>query len=520
MNHTEIRRKQILIVVFLGVIVGLNWFLNQMSGNGSGYFIIGLQLCMFPIGCFMIFFPNVVEKLIRSRMSKGQYKNADRVWKGAVFYGVFIGLFSAILLFVTSGFFAKDILGIPNSLFGLRFLVPSVAFISFSFVLKGYFQGIGSGLPTVISDVIFFISSGFLAYWLLTEMKDYGSKVSGLLHNTDFNAMYGNAGASIGFLLSSIFAMFFLIILYLFADRSKRKYIRTGMKMTEDFPYIFRLLGLSMLPYILVGICVSLPSFIDLVFLRTARGGDLSFVAEYASLFIDKGCYIIVLIALILPGIIGLAGKYIVFIQKEEYKHARDCMHASFVWIFMTAGLISVVLCVLGNDKFRINGLVVFSFVVAFFLGIILWKIGKVFEMVLIFTAGAVCHLIVSGVLFKFMPTNPDYIIYSYIAQTFLMLFLAGGVLVKNYRIGLIYTRTFLFPLLSVALSGVSMLMLYKVLYVTLGMYCGIAVTILCGFVIELVLLILLHSLRMKDMYVIPGGKVVIWLGKRLHILD
>lgn len=520
MNHTEIRRKQILILVFLPVIIGLMWFFNQMEGNGSGYFIICLQLCMFPIGCFMFFFPQVMEKLIRSRMSKGQYKNADRVWKGAVFYGVFVGLLSAIVLFILSEVLAIDILGIPNSLFGFRFLIPSVTFVSFCFVLKGYFQGVGSGLPTVFSDIIFYVCSGLIAYWFANGMKDYGLKVSALLHNDDFNAMYANSGASLGVLLGSILTMLFLIVILLFSDRSKRKYIRTGMKMTEDFPYVFRLLGLSMVPYILVGICVNLPAFIDLIFLRAAKGGDLSFVSEYAALFMDKGFYILFLIALILPGVIGLAGKYVTFIQKEEYKHARDCMHASFIWIFISAAFISVTLCVLGGDNFKINGLLVFSFVVAFFLGIILWKIGKLFEMVLIFAAGAVCHLIASGVLFHMVSKDADCIIYSYIIQTFLMIFLSGAVLVKNYRVGLIYTRTFLFPLLSTTVSGVSMLMLYKLLHEIIGIYSGLVVTLLCGIIIELVLLILLHSLRMKDMYIIPGGKIVILLGKRLHILD
>ncbi len=520
MNQTEIKRKQILIIIFLVVIIGLMWFLRQMGANGSGYFIICLQLCLLPIGSFMVFFPQVMEKLIRSRMSKGQYRNAEKVWKGAVLYGVFIGIFSAIILFGLSEFFSVKILGIPNSLFGFRFLIPAVAFVCFSFVLKGYFQGIGSGLPTVLSDIIFYAFSGCIAYWIMSELKDYGLKVSGLLHNDDFNAMYANAGASIGVLLGSFITMIFLIVLFLFTDRTKRKHFRTGMKMTEDFPYIFRLLGLSMLPYILVGICVNIPAFVDLIYLRTAGDGNLNFVAQYAALFMDKGFLIFLLIALILPGVISLAGKYVTFIQKEEYKHARDCMHASFVWIFITAAFISVSLCTLGGDNFRINGLLVFLFVVAFFLGIILWKIGKVFEMVLIFASGAVCHLAVSGVLFHILGENADCIIYSYMIQTLFMTILSGAVLMKNYRIGLIYTRTFLFPLFATAVSGVAMLVIYKLLFPTAGKDLGLVVTLIAGMIIELILLILLHSLRMKDMYVIPGGKIVIFIGKRLHILD
>lgn len=520
MNQTEIKRKQILILVFFPVVIGLMWLLDLMEGNGGGYFIINLQICMFPIGCFMIFFPQVVEKLIRSRMSKGQYKNANKVWKGALIYGVLIGLISAGVLFALSELLAERVLGIPNSLLGLRFLIPAVCFVSFTFVIKGYFQGMGSGLPTVIADIVFYLSTGFFAYWIIMGLKDYGAKVSNLLHNIDFNAMYINAGVSVGMTIGSVIAFALMLILFLFADRSNKKHMRDGMRMTEDLPYVFRLLGLSMLPYMLVGICVNLPALTDIILLRTSRGGDLLFVADYAALYTDKLFYIVLCVLPILPGVIGLGGKYVTFVKKEEYKHARDCMHASFVWLFFTAAFVSVALCTLGGKRFRTIGILVFLFVVVFFLGIILWKIGKVVEMVVVFACGAACHLLVSGISLNLTAGDENCIIYAYMAQAFLMILLAGGILFKNYRSGIAFTRTFLFPLLSTAISGVAVLLISKYFVKTAVNIGGIIITIGIGVVINLVLLVVFRSLRMKDMYMIPGGQIVVFIGKRLHILD
>lgn len=520
MNQQEIRRKQILILVCFPVIMGLMWLLNQMKGNSSGYFIINLQICMFPIGCFMVFFPQVVEKLIRSRISKGQYKNADKVWKGALIYGIIIGVLSSVVLFALSEVLAVKVFGIPNSLFGLRFMIPAVSLISFGFVAKGYFQGMGSGLPTVISDVFFSVCAGIFGYLIMNSLNDYGVKVSNLLQNEDFSAMYENAGASVGVLLGSAVSILLLIILLLFADKSYKKHMRDGMRMTEDLSYVFRLLGLSLLPYILVGICVNVPILTDIVFLRMSKGNNLSYVAEYAALHTEKIFYLILCILPVLPSVISLAGKYVTFIRKEEYKHARDCMHASMVWLFFTAAFISVALCTLGGEKFRATGVFVFLFVVAFFLGIILWKIGKVFEMVIIFACGAGCHLLISGITLNMNMGNEECIIYAYMAQAFLMMLLAGGVLFKNYRIGVTFTRTFLFPVLSTAISGVVLLLVGKLLMKTAGNIGGMILTLWIGVVVNLVLLVLLRSLRMKDMYILPGGKIIIIWGKRLHILD
>lgn len=520
MNRTEIKRKQIIILVLFPVVIGLMWLMNRMEGNGSGYFIINLQICMFPIGCFMIFFPQVAEKLIRGRMSKGQYKNADKVWKGALIYGILIGVVSAIILFALSEVLAQKVFGIPNSLLGLRLLIPSVCFVSFVYVAKGYFQGMGNGLPTVFSDIVFFLCSGFFAYQIMNGLRDYGTKVSDLLQNSDFQAMYMNAGVSVGVTLGSMLTFVFMMILLLFTEKMNKKRMRDGMRMTEDYSYVFRLLGLSMLPYILVGLCVNIPILADIFLLRTSRNGELSFVTEYAALHTDKFFYIMLCVLPVMPGVVGLAGKYVTFIKKEEYKHARDCMHASFVWLFFTAAYISVALCVLGGKTFQVIGMLVFLFITAFFLGLILWKIGKVKEMVVIFVCGSVCHLLVSGISLHVTGGEVNCIAYGYMAQSFLMMLLSGGVLFKSYRGGIAFTRTFLLPLLSTVISGVAVLVIGKYVIKTTGNIGGIVITLFIGMIVNLVLLVLFRSLRMKDMYVIPGGKVVIFIGKRLHILD
>lgn len=520
MNQTEVRKKQIIIVIFFPVVLGLLRLLDLFSGNGSGYFLINLQICFLPIGCFMMFFPQVTEKLIRSRVSKGQYKNADRVWKCAVIYGISMGIFFCLLLYGISGLLAENLFGIPNGLLGLRLLIPMTAFFSFSFVLKGYFQGMGNGLPGVVCDVLFFLCGGGFALLFIQKVEDYGKKVAALLLNNDFEAMYTTAGASLGVTIGSALSVVVLLLWLFMTGQNNRKYLREGMKLSEEYSYLIRLFFFSLFPYILVGICLYLPLFADILFLRAGRDGNPDFVSAYGTLYREKAGVLCLCILPLLPGIISLAAKYISFIKKEEYKHAKDCMQASLVWIFTTAGFVSAALLVFGTEKFGAAGMIVVTLVLAVFFGLVLWKIGQIWEMTAIFGLAGTGHLILSGVLLNKTSGNADWILYSFLLQTVLLFLGAGGVLMKKYPPGFKVWRQQWKPLLGTAVSGFFLLLFRKITGSFTETIPGIVVALLCGMAINLLLTILLKSLRVRELYLLPGGKRILSLAKRLHILE
>lgn len=517
MNQMEIRRNQILTIIYIPGILALMWILSLLGDHGSGYFLLMLQCCLLPVFVFFLFLPHVMEKLIRSRMSKRQFKNADKVWKSGLFYALICGVFSTVLLWICSGFFADKILGIPYGEMGLRVLIPIVFLVSIIYALKGYFQGMGSGMPTLISEVVFLLFSNVFGYVFLTGFKNYGSKVAALLQNSEFEAMYSSTGFSLGVLVGGIFTVIFLVMLFLISGRGRRNSMREGMKMTEDMPDTFRLILLSMVPYFSVGICLFLPGLLDAFFYRIMLPLGVSYVESYSVLFTDYILWLLLFSMPVLAGVVGLAGKYINLIKKEEYKHARDCMHASLLWIFMTGGLFSVTACTLGQEKFRFAGLLIFLLVTAFFLGLILWKIGRTKEILISFICASLGHILTSFISLKMTEGNVDSILYAYIAQMVLMILFLGGSLFKTYRIGVDFARTILFPALSVAIAGVVILLLGKILLPKFGNVTGVLLCVLAGWLLYLLLIIILRCLRVRDLYVIPGGKTIIFLGKTLH---
>lgn len=517
MGQTEIHKKQILIVLFFPAVLGLLRLMDLFCGNGSGYFLISLQICLFPIGCFMVSFPQVTEKLIRSRMSKGQYKNADRVWKCAMIYGILAGTFFCLLLYGISAPLAQHVFGMGNGLLCLRLLIPITAFLSFSFVLKGYFQGMGSGLPGVVCDSIFFLCAEGLAVLFIRKTEGYGQKVAALLQNGDFEAMYTTAGAALGITIGSAVSVLLLLLGLLVAGRNQRKYIREGMKLTEDYSYIVRLFFFSMLPYILAGVCLYFPLLGDIVFLRAGRGKSLDFVRAYGDFYREKAGVLCLCILPILPGMVSLAAKYVTFVKKEEYKHARDCMQGSLVWIFATAGFVSAALWVFGEKKFGAAAVIVFTFVMAFFFGLVLWKLGNVWEMTVILALAGAGHLVLSGAMLNKTSGNTDWILYSFLLQTVLAFLGAAGVVQKKYPPGFVVWKQQWKPVLCTAVSGFFLRLLESTGSFTEKTF-GVIAALLGGMVLNWLLTFFLKSLRARELYLLPGGKIILAAAKRLHI--
>ena len=111
----------------------------------------------------------------------------------------------------------------------------AIVFLLSSFVqaFYGYFQGMGTGMPKLLSGVLLQILG--VPFILLFAHKEYayGEKVGKLLQNDSLAGNYGSMGAVRGYLLMYGLMLLFLVLLYLlFLKRNKRN--KEGMRLSED----------------------------------------------------------------------------------------------------------------------------------------------------------------------------------------------------------------------------------------------------------------------------------------------
>jgi len=150
--------------------------------------------------------PAAVSKMVAERHSVGQHREAHRVFKLSMLFGCTMGLLCMLLMF----FCASPVLTMmdnPRGLLSVQILVPSILIVSVMSVYRGYFQGMGSTVPTAISQIIEGIFntlfSLLLAYLWMQSTTDVDQKL-----------VHGAAGATAGTTISTGVGLLVMIGFY------------------------------------------------------------------------------------------------------------------------------------------------------------------------------------------------------------------------------------------------------------------------------------------------------------------
>ena len=100
--------------------------------------------------------PMAVSKLVSARFTKKKYKSAAKVLRCSVIIGVITGGAAALLVFFGAGFIENVVYGggIPGLAIPLRVLAPTIFLVAILGVLRGFFQGQGTMIPTAVSQII------------------------------------------------------------------------------------------------------------------------------------------------------------------------------------------------------------------------------------------------------------------------------------------------------------------------------------------------------------------------------
>ena len=220
-------------------------------------YLAGVLECFFLLLLITVYtLPEAMSKLIRARIQKGQNKNAMRVFKSALSLGLLYSIVGSLIIIICSDILLEYLFITTYGSFSLKLLMPAYVLIVFVQVLRGFFQGMGTAVPTGVSKIIESIvlfGTGILFCYLLSK---YGNRVADLLHNKEFVSSYSGAGVSIGIIAAELFSVLFLVFVYQTNKRNLRKgNSRENFKMTERISELMNILLITMLPYIACAVC-------------------------------------------------------------------------------------------------------------------------------------------------------------------------------------------------------------------------------------------------------------------------
>ena len=501
---------------------------NIIGDKGNGYYASAYYIYNIMLLISSYSLPLAISKVVSARLSKRQYRNAARFFRGGLFFATFTGgvtglvvLFGADLL---AGFLSE-----PLSAIALRIFAPTLLIVAVMGVFRGYFQGMGNMVPTAVSQIIEQIINAIVSILAAKALFDYGSKTAALLRNEDLSYAYGAAGSTLGTSVGAFAALLFLVVLYfLVAGRLHKKYTEDDTRFVEGYGVIFRLILLTVLPVVLSTAIYNINDILDnFIFNRMMEAKGLG--AEKTAIwgvYTGKSKLLLnVPIALANSMSASAVPALSSCIASDNKKGARKrigvAMRVTMIISFPCAtGLLVlaepiVSLLFSGEVKLaaaliRAGALTVMTYSVSTLSNGMLQGIGRMNLPVKNAAISLVIHIASLVALMQYT----DFGIYSVVLSTIvfsLSMCLLNSISLRN-SIGYRQEkgRTFLIPAISAAVMGVVILVVWKLLSLFTGNLIQTVIPICVGAFVYAVCILRLGGVREDELYDVPmGGRIV-----------
>ena len=195
-----------ILVRMIGVMyrIPLNNLLGE-EGNGiygGAYKVYSIALIVSSYGL-----PLAVSRMVAAKNVQGQYKNSHKIFINALIFATIIGAVVGGTIYFGADFFAK-FMGLSRAAMPLRVLAPTIFCVAILGVLRGFFQGHNTMVPTAVSQVLEQIINAVIscvaAYAFIAMCKNPSNK-----------AVFGATGSTVGTFSGALVALLFMIGVYM-----------------------------------------------------------------------------------------------------------------------------------------------------------------------------------------------------------------------------------------------------------------------------------------------------------------
>lgn len=533
MNQAESRRRQ--VSAFTNVIMLVIWFtVGKMIGeNATTYVAVALAVSQIAGALVSGGVADVLGRLLRGRRNKGQHKCVSKMQKCVLIFQAALGLTAGLLLFLLAHVIAENVLQVKYCAIIIRMFAPYILFRALSEVLSGFFQGEGMELPVAGIGVLraFFI---LLFSMLFTnKLGNYGEKVSVLLQQEDFAAMYMGLAIALAVCVAELICAILLCILYQLFRTGKRKARQEGMRATDSWMDIIRYLTGNRFPAVLSEILLCIPLLIGAFYWNGIASAEVEMTAVYG-LYIGK--YIIFalgIVILLYAFSLPILGKTFGYIKKEDKRYARmvfqsgvhTCMvQGIFCSVFaaVTAEQIAAVFTktdtVLLAEMLRAGSCVIGLGGLCFYFYFFLHTMGKKYILSGVVAIAVAVYIVSAVVMLRIGNGNVMWPVYGGVGSLFIVCVLLGILSYRTLRMRMDWIRICVIPLGSACVVGLLCILMAKGFTPHLGNGFTLLVTFIPAMFLYWVILLLLRNFKEQELDVIVGGRLINALGQLLRV--
>lgn len=525
------------IARFIGLLYRIP--LQRTIGDaGMGYYSAAFQIYSLMLIISSYSLPTAVSKLVAARIAREQYKNARKIYRGALIFALIAGGTTGLIVLFGADSLASNIMHLPKSSIALRMLAPTLLIVALMGVIRGYFQGLGTMVPTAISQLVEQIVNAVISVVAGVLLFKYGTNVAALLHDEDYASAYGAAGGTLGTGAGALFGLIILVVMLVSHNRSmNRNIVKDEMRHTEGYSKIFRVLILTILPIILSTAIYNISDTLDQSIFNYVMDikGQAAKKAELWGIFSNKYRVLTnVPIALSSALCSSMMPSLTASIENNDFKAARHKVSLATRFAMILSIPCAVGLAVLGRPiiamlfKGEVDlpaKLLMFGSISVVFYSLstlsngILQGIDKMRIPVRNAAIALVIHLGILYLTLNVFNWQLTGVVISCIMFGFLMCIFNWISIRKHLDYHQEIIKTFVIPLIASLIMGVVVWLIYFVFSKFVSSKIALLLSIVVGALSYFVILIKLKGVRENELRSFPGGSFLVKVAYSLHLL-
>lgn len=539
-NNYLVQGTILVIASFVARAIGMIYRIpltRILGAQGNAYYSTANEIYSIILMISSFSLPLAVSKLVSERLHKGQKKNAHRVFICALKFGLLVGGVMSVMTFALGGVITK-FMKFEMASFALRVLSPAIFLYAVVGVLRGFFQGHETMIPTAVSQVIEQIVNAVVSVAGAALLVGYGAKLGEKQGNDSLGPAFGAAGGTLGTVISILVALFFLGFIYVSYQRSFRRQMkRDHTPRLESEKRIYRALVATILPVVLSTVIYNISTVIDQGIFGTIMSGQGFVEKEYSTVW---GIFVEFKVLMNVPLSIAscLAPSVVPSLTAsmldEDYRGAgikvRDSIRYTMVFTIPCAvglaALASPVMQLVYNDSSTLaagimqsGALMIVLYALSTLTTGILQGLGEIQKPLIHSAVALVLHIIVLVLMLNFSGMNIYSVVYANIFFALVICLLNAWAIRQTLGYRQELMRSFIIPVFVSGLMGLAAYGVYRLFALFAGVLISTVIAILMGMVVYVVLLVKLRGITEREIRGLPKGAYLVYILQRCRIL-
>lgn len=522
-----------IIVRMIGIIYRIPMG-NIIGSAGNGIYSVAFDIYGLALILSSYSIPLAVSKMVSARLVNKEYKNAYRIFKCSMIFAIISGGAMALIIYFGAGFIEKTFYSkVEGLMIPLQILAPTIFISAVMGVLRGYFQGKNTMIPTAVSQIIEQVVNAVVSVVAaLFLMRAHSA--------SDNIAAWGAGGGTLGTAFGAAASLAFLAFIYIiYRPVIKKQIKRDTVHEEESYSSVFKTLMLTILPVILSQTVFNVSGVIDNSMFGTFVGRSFSkdqvqsligvYGQDYRLLVNVPIAISTAVVASMLPSIVA---SYTLKLKSEVKAKLSSAVKFNMLIAFPSA----VGLSVLGEQIDRML-FPSFDYVTG---GKLLWlgSIAIVFYSLSTVTSGLlqginqmkipvinnaislVIHIGIVFCLLKYANLNVYALVIGNVTFPLVVCILNWREVANRLHYKQEIRKTFLIPFIASGIMGA----------VTFGAYQGIHLLIhsniistlaamMVAVLVYFIAIMLLKGVTEDELYTFPMGRTITRIAKKMHLL-